>query len=101
MGNAAFAPGVNYAVGSSPASAAVGDLDGDGKLDIAVVDSASGDVSVLRNTGNGTFAPAVNFTGWNPWSLAMGDLNGDGRPDLAVGNISEDNFSVLLNSCLP
>ncbi|MFM2120793.1 MAG: hypothetical protein RL722_2261, partial [Pseudomonadota bacterium] len=67
------------------ADIAVGDLDDNGRPDIAV---AAGRVGVLRQDGQGGLAPIdwvePNFL-FAAWSLAIGDLNGDGRPDLAVG----------------
>jgi ankyrin repeat protein len=102
-GNAALAggplfPGAQYAVGDSPASVAVGDLDGDEGLDLAVANGSSDNVSVLLNNGDGTFARRMNyFAGDAPSSVAVGDLDGDGWLDLAVANFWDDNVSVLLN----
>lgn len=44
-----FAGEVSFATGSNPVSVAVGDLDGDGKSDLAVVNNSSNTVSILRN----------------------------------------------------
>ena len=64
-------------------SAAVGDFNGDGKLDI-VTDG----IQVLLNNGDGTFTndASVNLTGSNfVGGVAVGDFNGDGKPDFAAG----------------
>ena len=44
-----------------PTSVAVGDFNGDGKLDLAVAESISSTVSVLLGNGDGTFQPAVEL----------------------------------------
>jgi hypothetical protein len=94
---------------SPPSAIAVGDFDGDKRLDVAIAISdwtASGEgyVVVLLGNGDGTLhrgqvAPA----GQNPLSIFVADFNGDGIPDLVVGNVpcasgcgSLGSISVLL-----
>jgi FG-GAP-like repeat/Abnormal spindle-like microcephaly-assoc'd, ASPM-SPD-2-Hydin/FG-GAP repeat len=82
------------AVGEHPVSVAVGDFNGDGKLDLAVANNGSNTVSILLGDGNGNFTLASSVdTGNNPSSGVVGDFNGDGKLDLAVGNGS---ISILL-----
>jgi len=89
----------DYRAGTSPLSAAIGDLNGDGRADLAVANQGSNDVSVLLGNGDGSFQPAVAYrVQRSPFSVAMGDLNGDGRLDLAVSNEGSDDVSVLLNT---
>src|ERR1035437_8509611 len=66
-------------------SVAVGDFNGDGKLDLAVDNAGSpGTVSVLLGNGDGTFQAPINSpTGTSSRSLVVGDFNGDGKLDLA------------------
>src|SRR6266849_1101619 len=69
----------NFATDRFPVSVAVGDFDGDGRPDLAVVNSGASNVSVLLGNGDGTFQAPRNFdVGGNPHSIAVGDFNGDG-----------------------
>lgn len=93
---------VDFTTGANPFSVAAGDLDGDGKLDLAVVNNSSNTVSVFRNTGtSGTisYAAKIDFaTGSSPWSVAISDLDGDGKSDLAVASYSSNRVSVFRNT---
>ncbi|QEK52484.1 T9SS type A sorting domain-containing protein [Pedobacter aquae] len=93
---------IDFTTGSSPRIASIGDLDGDGKPDLAVVNESSGDISILRNTsttGSLSFAPKVDVVaGSSSRFIAIGDLNADGKLDLAVTNFGSNNFSVFLNA---
>jgi FG-GAP-like repeat len=85
------------AAGTSPQAVAVGDFNGDGKLDLAVTNSTN--VGVLLGNGDGTFQPAVYYSvGSSPRAVAVGDFNGDGKLDLVVGNVTSGNVSVLLGN---
>src|SRR5881397_2620325 len=98
-GDGTFQSALSFAVGSNPLSVAVGDVNGDGRLDLAVANYYSNDVSVLLGNGDGTFQPARTFrVGTYPSSVVVGDFNGDGRPDLAVANGNSNDVSVLLGN---
>jgi hypothetical protein len=67
------------------ASVALGDLNGDGKLDVVLGDD--GTSQVYLNTGAGSFANPLDVLGSRSTnSVALGDLNGDGKLDLVLGN---------------
>jgi len=56
-----FLPVVNYGVGQWPFSVAIGDLNGDGKPDLAVANYSSNNVSVLIHTKTGCFIATAAF----------------------------------------
>jgi trimeric autotransporter adhesin len=86
-----------FATGSTPASIAVGDFNGDGRADMAIGNYTSNDVSVLLGDGSGGFSAQTTFTtGLAPRAVAVSDFNGDSKADLAIANKSSDNISVLL-----
>lgn len=106
-GDGTFVAAVSFttgAFGSNPYSVAIGDLNGDGKLDLAIANVGTDNVAVLLNTAATgavipTFAAHVDFAaGDGPFSVAIGDLSGDGRPDLVTANEYNDSVSVLVNT---
>ena len=101
-----FATKQDFGVGESPLFTAAGDLNGDGRLDLAVANLNSSTISVLLNTTDqGTATPGFSkqdvATGPSPRSVSVGDLNGDGKLDLAVASVDSNNVSVLLNTTGP
>ena len=101
-----FAPQATFASPDGPDAVAMGDVNGDGRPDLAVANRYADSVSVLLNqTAPGATAPsfaaqATFATGDRP-IVAVGDFNGDGRPDLAVANLSSGSVSVFLNQTAP
>jgi uncharacterized protein (TIGR03437 family) len=82
----------------TPVSLAVGDFNGDGKPDLAIVDQGTwpsnytipsgGGVAVYLNKGNGAFQSPVNYTaGIDPAFIVAADVNGDHNPDLIVATL--------------
>ena len=83
-------------IGHAFSAMSLGDLDGDGDLDVAVTDSSGSGLTVLLNAGDGTFAPGISqAVGGAMDAVATGDLDGDGDLDLIVSGWSVVN--VLLN----
>ena len=75
-----------------------GDFDGDGKLDVAIVNgSFPGTVSVLLGNGDGTFTTQFSYIVDNfTRDIVTADFNGDGILDLGTANSSGMNVSILL-----
>ncbi len=93
-----FTSAAGYAAGTAPSSVAMGDFNGDGKLDLAVSNYSGNNVSILLGNGDGTFQPAVNYAaGSLPEFLTAADLNSDGNLDLVVAD-QGGGVSVLLGN---
>jgi hypothetical protein len=100
-GNGTFRPAPSLTVGNGPAGVAVGDFNGDGKLDLAVANLNDNTLSVLLGNGDGTFQPPQTFASagmTHPYFVAVGDFNRDGKPDLVVSNHLFATVSVLLSN---
>lgn len=101
-----FAAAVQFTGQNRPIDAAIGDLDGDGRPDIAVANEGNRSVSVLRNISTpgtidaGSFVLAGNYPGraGNVRSVALGDLNADGRLDMAASNYDGYYVNVWRNT---
>jgi hypothetical protein len=100
-----FGAAISSPAGNSPTSLAVGDFNGDGKLDIVTGDptyGTSADVSVLLGNGDGSFQPPSVFDvsygyyyygSYGAESVSVGDFNGDGKLDIgAVTNYSWGSY---------
>lgn len=100
-GNITFAPRAGFSTGSASFGVSLSDIDGDGKPDIAVSNTNSNTISILRNTSSTGF---VNFdqrkdytVGTNPWGSVIVDLDCDGKPEIATANQRSANISVIRN----
>jgi hypothetical protein len=97
-GNGSFEPQVDYRTvtpydtsGSGGPGTALADFDGDGRLDVAVMEETIGAgpiysrLAILRGRGDGTLLEPVRYpTLDSPYALGAADLNGDGKPEIAA-----------------
>ena len=83
--------------GSNPLNVAIADLNGDRRLDLAVLHAAGASLLLF----DGLFyvpSPRSPFrAGTAPSNLATGDVNGDGVPDVAVSNVTSNDVTLLLS----
>src|SRR5688572_18531041 len=103
------APGSPFAVGPSPYPLTLGDVNGDGRLDIVANTSATGPnraqqlatsraLTVLINDGTGGFRRSdIPLRTGQPWFAAIGDLNSDARADLVATHHDQNQLTVILN----
>lgn len=98
----AYPPGPTTLGQRAAGGVAVGDLDGDGALDLYVVGGSAGRNQLLHNRGDGTFVdvgvPAgVALEGVSGSGPLCFDYDGDGRLDLFVGAVDGGQVALFHN----
>lgn len=88
-GAATSQPAATFFVGVSPRRLVAGDIDGDGRVDLAVAVNVQNRITLFMNRGNvgavTNFSEVALTTSLGPVDLELGDVSGDERPDLLVG----------------
>ena len=83
--------------GSNPHSVAVGDLNGDDQIDIAVANFGTNSIIIFFGTTNGTFPSQLSLStnSSRPLWVGIADLNDDGRLDLVTANFGTEDVILL------
>jgi len=85
-------------VGFEPTCVIAADLTGDGFVDLITADFGTNTLTILTNTGKGTFVFGTNVTvGNGPYCVLAADFNGDGKLDLACVNEFDGTLTILTN----
>ncbi|MBI3657213.1 MAG: beta-propeller fold lactonase family protein [Acidobacteria bacterium] len=80
-------------------SIAVGDLNGDGALDLVLTGTSLTQAYVFLGNGDGTFRSPATFGSVNqPLSIALADFNGDGRLDIVLSDYVNKAVAILLGN---
>ena len=100
-GNISFATKQDFSTMVEPTALTVGDLDGDGRLDVIVSSLKNNGLAIHKNAGIGgtvAFETKVDITTTHPaTSIGNGDIDGDGKLDLVLTNSVFKNVTVLRN----
>jgi hypothetical protein len=87
--------------GLGPRAVALGDLDGDGVLDLVVALRAADAIAVYLGATTG-WGPATTYSTFavnpgKPVSVSLGDLDGDGDLDVVTANRGTSKIGIFLN----
>src|SRR5258708_2400315 len=104
-GDGTFQPIALTAVLSAPTAIVAADVNGDGKLDLALTASDFNSVVIFLGNGDGTFMASNSSVfsvggpgGIGNHGLVVADFNGDGKPDLVASRPGNNTIAVLLGN---
>lgn len=95
--NIALTAGTAVATDATPWGIDFGDLDGDGKAEIAVASVSKKSITVLKNNsspGNLSFTRHIKGTTYINRHIGICDFDGDGKPDIAFTSIDDINLNI-------
>lgn len=97
QGRLAFA--YKLPTGNYPTSIAMGDLNDDGRIDVAVGNAYSDTIGVFLQNGQGRLSSMVTYAvSDTPDGVSVADFNGDGRDDVVVSHWNTRVLTVFLQT---
>lgn len=103
--NIEFFTETSFATAELPWGLDLGDLNGDGKVDIAVASiSANNELTIFENNstaGSLSISSKSVSTTEKTRNISIGDVDGDAKPDLVFTSIDQNNVTVLRNENCP
>ena len=98
-GNGSFSPMTSLPATIDPAAVQVGDLNGDGVLDVVVANRDVHTITTHQNLGGGVFGdPASISVAENPYYMRLGDFASNGLcDDIAIPNWGSQQVTVLIS----
>ena len=92
-----FGAATTSPTGTGSRSIAVGDFNGDGRLDMAVAAASANHIQILSGTGAGTFTSGALIAAQSPYQIVTGDVNNDGKLDLVTASTAGNCSAYLGN----
>ena len=94
------AAGSPFTVGANPSAVVIGDFDGDGNKDFAVVNQGDNTISVFKGDGAGNFTAyptpfVLPSAEKGPIAAVSGVFDNSGKPEFAVLNATTDNIGIF------
>lgn len=89
------------------------DIDGDGKLDLVMLNTFNQTIDIYRNTSTTGSLTSSSFTlatvinvidpaiAYTPYGIQFADLDGDGKPDLVVPYADANAIAIFKNTSVP
>jgi hypothetical protein len=94
-----LSPSFSVAASGFLTSAAMGDLNSDGRSDLVTVSPSNDRISIFLSKPDGSYSTAVNKSaGDQPNSVAIGDFDKDGDNDLAVAASKDKKIVIFRNN---